>query len=816
MASRQWQVWVIVLATLTIAASAQDRAQDQYLPHYEVRDGLAIVDGDIVIGTAAELEAAKKDPARMASIVVRQGSLALWPDGVVPYVIDPLLPTPQRVLDAMALWTAATPIRFVERATENNYVQFTTGTGCSAVAGMAGIGQQGVFLSSGCGVFETAHEIGHSLGLWHEQSRRDTAAWTTRAWENMPVNWYSQFRLETNGRDQGAFDYASSMLYGPRAVTTNGRMVMDSVPPGIAFGLRLGLSPGDTDNISRLYGTVPTTTTIGAIPDRSPVMVDGVQVTTPRSFNWAPGSTHTISAFSSLIADPTRYSFVRWTDGGAAQHTVTAGPERTVITAQYQASYRLRTSVLDGNGTVTVDPPSITGSYPAGTVIRITAQPAQGSRFYAWVSTGLGFYRASHGAQSVEVELSTNLDVAARFTAGPITTIDTQPPGLLVTVNGSTTRAPVKLPATAGAFVNLATPASQNSDDVQNAFSAWSDGSTLSTRSLTQTAEDQTLTARFATKYYLDVLQSGSGSIAVAPAPTLPWIDAGTSVEVTATPLIGQTLRYWTGDLNGTTAAQIFTMDRPRRIAAAFGSALPFRVTNAASFEVNPTTLTSAAMQVAPLEIVTLFGTNLGPATLAGAELDAQGRVSTQVAGMRFLFDGIPAPIVYVSAGQSSIVVPVEVAGRGLTTISVERAGVVLSSLTVPVVATFPGLFTFNSSGSGPVAALNQDNSYHTAANGAPPGSVLVLFATGAGLFDRDVANGEVIGANVTRPRSPVYVRIDREPAEILYAGSAPGFVAGALQLNVRVPVNLLPGEHRVRLYVGENEAAWSTTMFVK
>ena len=36
----------------------------------------------------------------------------------------------------------------------------------------------------------------------------------------------------------------------------------------------------------------------------------------------------------------------------------------------------------------------------------------------------------------------------------------------------------------------------------------------------------------------------------------------------------------------------------------------------------------------------------------------------------------------------------------------------------------------------------------------------------------------------------PVSVTIDGQPAQVIYAGAAPGLIAGALQINVVVPAN--------------------------
>src|SRR6185295_9216756 len=105
-------------------------------------------------------------------------------------------------------------------------------------------------------------------------------------------------------------------------------------------------------------------------------------------------------------------------------------------------------------------------------------------------------------------------------------------------------------------------------------------------------------------------------------------------------------------------------------------------VVNAASFK---------GGAVAPGEMVTIFGTGIGPATLAGFQI-ANNLVSGSVAGTRFLFDGNPAPIIYVSATQSTVMVPYAVAGKTATQLVAEYQGVQSAPVTLNVADAAPGL----------------------------------------------------------------------------------------------------------------------------
>ena len=205
-------------------------------------------------------------------------------------------------------------------------------------------------------------------------------------------------------------------------------------------------------------------------------------------------------------------------------------------------------------------------------------------------------------------------------------------------------------------------------------------------------------------------------------------------------------------------------------------------IVNAASFLPGP---------VAPGQIVSLFGAGLGPETPVSFRLDASFTVAKELAGVRVLFDGVPAPLLAVSAGQVNAIVPYGVSGRAETRVEVEYQGRRTAAVRLPVAASAPAIFTQNAGGTGPGAILNQDSSVNSAANPAERGSVIQIFATGGGQTRPPGVDGRVTlpaFGPIPLQELAVSVTIGGLPAAVQYAGAAPELVAGVMQVNAVVP----------------------------
>lgn len=215
-------------------------------------------------------------------------------------------------------------------------------------------------------------------------------------------------------------------------------------------------------------------------------------------------------------------------------------------------------------------------------------------------------------------------------------------------------------------------------------------------------------------------------------------------------------------------------------------------VANAASFVAGP---------IAPGGLVSIFGFDLGPETAVSTPgfSSATGLLPTRLGGVRAEFDGIEAPLVFVSKNQLNLQAPYELAGRGSASLVVVREGLRSPEVSMPVVAAAPGLFVVNGTAG---AILNQDSSLNTPANPAPRGGAVIVFGTGQGLVSSPVPTGGPALGDPLSGRNGVTATVGGEPAQVLFAGLAPGFV-GLLQVNLLLPENAPSGDGvPVRIFV--------------
>ena len=175
-----------------------------------------------------------------------------WYKGIVYYTINSSLPNQYRVTDAIAHWESKTGIKFELKGRKTkDYIEFAQspsnqGTYSTSI-GKAG-GVQYIRLEDIASTGNAIHEIGHAIGLFHEQCREDRDNYITINWNNIESDNNSQYQFKKyaetgyKGIDWGTFDFNSIMLYHSYAFSKDGSPTMVKKDGTTFIGQRYGLS----------------------------------------------------------------------------------------------------------------------------------------------------------------------------------------------------------------------------------------------------------------------------------------------------------------------------------------------------------------------------------------------------------------------------------------------------------------------------------------------------------------------------------------------------------------------------------------------
>ncbi|OFV96747.1 MAG: hypothetical protein A3F68_01225 [Acidobacteria bacterium RIFCSPLOWO2_12_FULL_54_10] len=226
-----------------------------------------------------------------------------------------------------------------------------------------------------------------------------------------------------------------------------------------------------------------------------------------------------------------------------------------------------------------------------------------------------------------------------------------------------------------------------------------------------------------------------------------------------------------------------------------------FGAANGASF---------ATLQIAPGLLASIFATtgvsqNFSatslplPKTLGGVTLRFGGTLTFDTNAAKWNYSpvgSLEAALLFVGPNQINFQLPPGISPGDSVPAQLTKPDGTTLLTTLRITAAAPGIFTVLQNGIGQAAVLNENNSQNFGTNPAKRGSVIQIYATGAGETDPPLLPGEAAPASgipLFLTRAQPTVTMGGIAARVLFSGMAPGFV-GLWQINAEVPASVVPG----------------------
>ncbi len=537
------------------------------------------------------------------------------------------------------------------------------------------------------------------------------------------------------------------------------------------------------------------------------VMADRDPVVTPITMNWAHGSVHTLGPVSPQIdLWGKTWVFRSWSNDQPAVHayTVAVMSSPDTVTATYVPGARVSFKTNPVGLNLRVDGrddwPSGNFTWGAGETHTVEApawrKDAQGRncRFLGWSNGGPAAQEITVGDEHVRgYTLIANYEVQAGVT------LRSSEPGVTFTVDGEECPGPCAIERRPGTEIQFAAPLEAvPAEGVRLEFAGWSDGGPRE-RALTPTTDLQTLVALYRVMVRLAAVSDPPEAAAWHFNPGSPdgYYEARSDVIVYVEPRPGYRFRKFEGDLAGSLPYGKLRMTAPRTVRALFQAAPQA----GEAVVLNAAGETPAAV-VAPGSVISIYGTGLAGAALAGPEnplTQTLGGVTVRV-GDRLL------PLFFVSPEQINAQLPPDL-DLGTRRVAVKWEGKPEVEGSFEVARHAPGLFQQVVEDRSYAALARADGSAVAAGSPARRGEVVTIYGTGFGPYDPAPLAGFAAPADpLCRLLAPVVLVAGESEWEAIEAFAAPGRT-GIDALRFRIPEDAPPGPIELRVRVGDAES---------
>ncbi|MBY0505038.1 MAG: Ig-like domain repeat protein [Bryobacteraceae bacterium] len=372
----------------------------------------------------------------------------------------------------------------------------------------------------------------------------------------------TQFQLTTSAGAGGTVTPATGTFFDANTV------VNVTATPNSGFVFASWTGPVANANAAATTVTMDAAKTVSAsftaqtavtinVPAGITYTLNGVLQTGSQTVNLAPGSYTLSTTTPQTIAAGQRAVFVSWSDAGAISHTITVGSSAVTITGTFQTQFQLTTSAGAG-GSVT---PASGTFFDSGTVVNVTATPNSGFIFANWTGPV-----ANANATATTVTVDAPKSITANFTGQTAVTI-TVSPGITYTLNGVLLTGTQTVNLAPGIYTLSTTSPQSTGPGQQAVWVSWSDGGAIS-HSITVGSSPLNITGTFQTQFQLTTSAGAGGTVTPASGS---FFNAGTVVNLTATPNSGFLFSSWTGPVaNAASASTTITLNAPATVSASF------------------------------------------------------------------------------------------------------------------------------------------------------------------------------------------------------------------------------------------------------